>query len=113
VHNEFHGQWERMCAEHLRFNEFCWYNSISLAISEDGGKSYTSPSPSSLVFAPPYIYGENAAAFGYFEPSNIIQHSDGYVLLIGSFFCLGGGKTAHNFLHKIDIIMSCFKQKNL
>jgi hypothetical protein len=53
----------------------CWYNSISLAISNDGGRSYQhSEAPTHLIAAPPYQYVPDSGAWGYFAPSNIIHN---------------------------------------
>jgi hypothetical protein len=56
------------------FDPTCWYNSITLATSTDGGLTYTHTSPPThLVASVPYQYVPNTGPYGYFNPSNIIR----------------------------------------
>ena len=57
----------------------CWYNTISLAVSHDGGARFARAQPRpSLVFALPQRYDGGARrATGFFNPSNIV-HVDDY-----------------------------------
>ena len=51
----------------------CWYNAITLAVSNDGGDSYVQARPPArLVAAPSRRYVPDAGPIGVFEPSNII-----------------------------------------
>ncbi len=55
-----------------------WYNSVTLAVSNDTGKTYSHAAPPShLVASIPYTYHTGMGPAGVFEPSNIIYH-DGY-----------------------------------
>lgn len=99
VHNEYHDPFAASsppCTEGLKApGNPCWYNAISLAISDDGGSTFSrANSPMHLVapsndtwnatqflrpgttnqFIPP-LYGQ-------FQPSNIVRHSDGYYYLM-------------------------------
>ncbi len=58
----------------------CWYNAITLAVSSDGGRSYTHASPPDhLVASIPYRYEPGAGPMGVFSPTNILRHPrDGY-----------------------------------
>jgi hypothetical protein len=58
----------------------CWYNSITFAGSDDGGKTFTfPPPPQNLLASVPYQYDPAAPShYGYFEPSNIVRGDDGH-----------------------------------
>lgn len=78
IHNEFHGQLRpALCPsrEYLK----CWANTVTLAVSHDGGVSFShAPAPAQFVAGPPYRYrGDIGHQVGYFNPSNIIAR-DGY-----------------------------------
>jgi hypothetical protein len=57
----------------------CWYNSVTLTVSTDGGASYRPPrpAPGQLVAAVPYRYVGDSGPYGIFQPSNIVE-KDGY-----------------------------------
>jgi hypothetical protein len=56
----------------------CWYNSITLARSTDGGRSFTHAAPPRhLVASVPYRYEPDAGPFGLFQPTNIVHGGDG------------------------------------
>ncbi len=80
VHDEYQGQLHPgRCAsgEYLK----CWYNSITLSVSRDGGRSYhaIAPAPAHLVASIPYRYEPDAGPYGLFAPSNIVRNrKDGY-----------------------------------
>ncbi|MGH2980376.1 MAG: hypothetical protein ACRDLQ_12185, partial [Solirubrobacterales bacterium] len=79
IHNEHQGyKHPGQCEadEHLD----CWYNSITLARSTDGGRTFTHrPPPRHLVAAVPYRYRPDAGkAYGLFVPSNIMRRDDGH-----------------------------------
>jgi hypothetical protein len=60
----------------------CWYNSIGLSVSQNGGASYShAPAPTHLVAASPYRYSPGIGPLGIFDPSNIIQ-KDGYYYMM-------------------------------
>jgi hypothetical protein len=79
LHDEYHG-WEHpgQCATST-YDERCWYNAITLAVSTDGGRSYADhPSPR-LVASVPYRYVPDGGPAGVFTPSNIVHNPrDGY-----------------------------------
>jgi hypothetical protein len=68
----------------------CWYNSITYAISTDGGLSFTHATPPGHVVAPPWEkWGASTGTptpYGYFFPSNIVLGPDNAYY---SFFSLG------------------------
>jgi hypothetical protein len=79
VHNEYHGhEHAGMCPQADYFP--CWYNSITLAVSDDGGASYAPAAapPEHLVATLPQRYVAGAGPSGVFEPSNIIKGRDGF-----------------------------------
>jgi hypothetical protein len=55
----------------------CWYNSITLARSTNGGRTFThAPAPSHLVASVPYRYTPDAGPYGLFQPSNIVHRPE-------------------------------------
>jgi hypothetical protein len=56
----------------------CWYNSVTLARSIDGGRSYAhAVPPRQLVAAPSRPYQQATEPIGVFTPSNIVTGPDG------------------------------------
>lgn len=84
VHNEYHGHVHAAANPALcpsRDYGSCWYNSISLAVSTDGGRTYAhAPAPAHVV-ARGSGYVPDGGAAGYFEPTNII-HRDGWFYVL-------------------------------
>lgn len=83
LHHEYHG-WEHGgdCSDLDHFR--CWYNTLTMAVSRDGGASYQDikPPPDHFVAALPDRYQEGAGPNGFFEPSNIIFHDGFYYAFI-------------------------------
>jgi len=78
VHNEFQGnRYPELCPSGEYFQ--CWYNAITYARSEDGGRSFNRPMapPDHLVATITHRYHPDEGIFGAFSPSNIISH-EGY-----------------------------------
>ncbi len=80
IHNEYHG-WEHpgQCSKGTYFAP-CWYNALTLAISTDGGRTFTHAAepPGHLVADLPFPYKADAGPAGPRNPSNIIKGRDGY-----------------------------------
>jgi hypothetical protein len=83
VHNEFHDNTSATCAPSL--GNLCWYNSVTYAVSSDGGRTFTKPNapahvvaPAPNAWVPPSFYPSDYVAEGYFEPSSIVRGPDGY-----------------------------------
>jgi hypothetical protein len=76
IHNEFHGN-ERPSLCPSRSYLRCWENTITWAVSRDGGYHFQRPpGPGALVAALPYPYaGDRARQTGYFNPTNIVAHA--------------------------------------
>jgi hypothetical protein len=76
VSNEFHGQRRpELCpaADYMR----CWRNSITQAVSTDGGRHFrpVAAPPAHAVAMLPYPYaGDAGRRTGYFAPTNVIRH---------------------------------------
>jgi hypothetical protein len=87
VHDEYQGnQHSGRCPseEYLK----CWFNSITLARSTDGGRTFTHAAPPRhLVASVPYRYEPDAGLFGLFQPSNIVR-GDGDGLEDGFYYAL-------------------------
>ena len=79
IHNEYQGAAHPgQCPSGSYMN--CWYNSITLAVSNDSGATYTHvAAPGHLVASVPYQYVPDAGPYGVFEGSNILYNAnDGY-----------------------------------
>ena len=79
IHNEYHGaEYPGLCqaGDYLS----CWYNSVSVAVSHDGGKSFThAAAPTHTVLFPlTKQAADSAGPYGYFGPSHIIKGNDGF-----------------------------------
>ena len=78
VHDEYHG-WQHTAGHCVAAFPRCWYNAITLARSDDGGRNFRHalPPPANLVASVPYRYEPNVRPYGIFNPSNIVE-KDGY-----------------------------------
>jgi hypothetical protein len=86
VHSEYEA-WTHpgMCATPNTLAN-CWWNTVTMAVSQDGGASFVAPGPpANLVASLPYPYdiGNTAGAAGYNQPTNIIKVGDFYYAMIG------------------------------
>ena len=87
LHNEYHG-WEHDATSGCNVTKkqntgpaSCSWNSISLALSTDGGRhfAHSSAPPSNLVAASPFRFEPDAPKFGFGCPSHIVRSpKDGY-----------------------------------
>jgi hypothetical protein len=72
VHNEYQGHRHRGRCPSGNY-EKCWYNALTLAVSRDGGRSFShAPSPRHRVASVPYRYLPDAGPVGLLQPSNIV-----------------------------------------
>jgi hypothetical protein len=75
LHHEFQGHRR---PELCRTGSYkaCWWNALTFARSEDGGRTFIEPvPPGHVVAALPYPYeGDVGRPVGYFSPSNIVEH---------------------------------------
>jgi hypothetical protein len=82
IHNEYHDPFAADCDPGVTSpSNPCWYNSITYATSVDGGLSFTHVAPPGHVVAPAATVWNPAgppSPYGYFEPSNIVQSTDGF-----------------------------------
>jgi hypothetical protein len=86
IHNEFHDAVASTCrpGDPTPSNP-CWYNSITYAVSTDGARSFSKPSPPAHVVAPTpqaWVPPKAPASYyyveGYMSPTNIVRGDDGY-----------------------------------
>ena len=57
----------------------CWYNSITMMTSTNGGSTFTHTTPPShLVASSPLRYEPGIGPIGFFQPSNIVRAQDGW-----------------------------------
>jgi hypothetical protein len=76
VHNEFQGHRRPWLCPSGRYLA-CWYNAITVAVSDDGGHTFVRP-PHAVLAALPYRYDQATGAHrGYFNPTNILTR-DGF-----------------------------------
>jgi hypothetical protein len=65
----------------------CWWNSITFAVSRDGGGSFSLPKPPGNLVASvpyPYVINNEQGAYGYSAPSNIVQFEKYFYVLINN-----------------------------
>ncbi|CAO3433701.1 hypothetical protein [Azospirillum doebereinerae] len=75
VHNEFHGHKRRALCP-VGDYAACWWNSVTLAVSEDGGRRFRA---AGYVAGIPYRFrGDLGHRAGLFGPSNIVQKDGWY-----------------------------------
>lgn len=81
LHHEYHGEHHPGQCPPLGD---CWFNSLTLAVSNDSGASYQHPvsPPDHLVATYPMQYIPDIGAYGVFHPSNIVKGKDGYYYLL-------------------------------
>jgi hypothetical protein len=97
VHMEYHGQDHGRAQCPSGSNDRCWYDAITLAVSRDGGATYThAPPPSHVVASPPWVYRPDNAGIGFMGLSNLVHNPDDgfYYAMIGlalPFGYTGGG----------------------
>jgi hypothetical protein len=78
VHEEYHGRGDpRGCPSGSPVK--CWLNAVTLAVSDDGGRTFShARPPTHRVASIPYRYVPDAGPIGVFSPSNIVRRDDGY-----------------------------------
>lgn len=79
VHNEFQGNLRPDLCPSRQYMR-CWRNSITFAVSRDGGQFFKAPSPPAhLIATPPRRYEPDLGRHvGYFNPTNIIERNGFY-----------------------------------
>lgn len=83
IHNEYQGHThEGQCRS--KTYENCWFNSVTWAVSNDSGDSYTHPpGPQHLVATIPYRYEPDIGhPVGIFNPSNIVKKNGYYYVIV-------------------------------
>ena len=76
VHEEFRATHPAMCVR-TDLTPPCWYNAVTFARSDDGGRSFELP-PNHFVAASTDRYRPRSAPVGIFTPSNIVGPRNGY-----------------------------------
>jgi hypothetical protein len=59
----------------------CWYNTITYAVSHDGGRTFAA-SPGRTVATVPYRYRPDEGPEGIFDPTNIVRLPNGYYYVL-------------------------------
>jgi hypothetical protein len=96
IHNEYHDPFAADCDPGVTSpSNPSWYNSITYATSVDNGLSFTHVAPPGHAVAPPSTVWNSAGPpppYGYFEPSSIVQRTDGFYYAV--FMAILQGSTA-------------------
>ena len=82
VHNEYQGNLRRSVCPSGSYSS-CWSNSLTFAVSHDGGYSFNEPAQSQKIIATlPYPYqSERGHPVGYFQPTNIVHKHGAYFVM--------------------------------
>ena len=82
VHHEYQGQRHPGACTFPGYTS-CWYNVITYARSDDGGRSFTQSDPPAVVAAPPFRQdvGQGRPR-GFFNPTNILKRGAYWYALI-------------------------------
>ena len=85
VHNEFHGHKRPALCPSGQYMD-CWYNTITYAVSTDGGRGFKAPpGPERFVAGVPYRYDPTRGKrSGLFNPSNIVRRGDHFYTMMTS-----------------------------
>lgn len=77
VHHEYHGWEHDACTSAEHFD--CWYNAATLAVSTDGGRTFSDAAspPDHFIAGLPHPYEDGAGPYGVMEPGSIVK-KDGY-----------------------------------
>jgi hypothetical protein len=91
AHNEFHGdRFVGKCSFNIK--DYCWYNSITMLLSQDSGRTFSPVTPNVPILASPHTAeADQGARRGYFDPSNVVGFGDYKYLLVAQ---RGYGKSA-------------------
>jgi hypothetical protein len=83
VHNEFHGHKRPALCPSGRYMD-CWYNTITYAVSIDGGRNFKRPpGAGGYVAGVPYRFDPTQGQrSGLFNPSNIIRRGDYFYTMV-------------------------------
>jgi hypothetical protein len=101
VHNEFHGHKRPALCPSGRYMD-CWYNTITYAVSTDGGRNFRAlPAPRHYVAGVPYRYDTTRGRrSGLFNPSNIIRRGGWFHIFVSA--AAQGGQAAGICLLRTD-----------
>jgi hypothetical protein len=85
IHNEFHGHKRPALCPSGQYMD-CWYNTITYAVSTDGGHSFKAPpGPERFVAGVPYRYDPTRGQrSGLVNPSNIVRRGDYFYTMMTS-----------------------------
>jgi len=80
LHNEYEGWTHPGQCRTSAWDANCWYNGLTLAISEDAGRSYYHPvaPPLHHIAGAPWQYDQTHGPRGIFHPSSLLKRTDGY-----------------------------------
>lgn len=90
--SDYHGSWFNRCSGLNARNPKCWRSAITLAVSNDGGRTFSSRSPPDHILArPPTDFNSESEGMpaGFFTASNIVQKAGHFYALVHTFGYLG------------------------
>ncbi len=89
VHSEYQGYNHTADGFCIRASETfaekqqCWYNTLTLAKSINGGQTFTHAAPPThFVAGPAYQYARGIGPIGFFQPSNIVRAKDNFLYIL-------------------------------
>lgn len=84
--SDYHGTWFKNCLKPITENFDCWWSAIVLAISKDGGNTFSIDTPPRHIIArPPHKYISNPGnPAGFLTTSNIIRNGSFYYTFVYS-----------------------------
>lgn len=88
VHHEYHGHEHGypQCVFTNRRDYPCWYGSVTLVTSEDGGRTFSRPAPAAnVLMSLPTPFKEGAKRSGVVLPKVVGNPEDGKVYVFGTF----------------------------
>jgi hypothetical protein len=85
--SDYHGTWFNVCVNAPKDNPKCWWSALVLAVSDDGGKTFTMSTPPAHVVArlPHRFSLDPGPPAGFFTSSNIIKKDGWYYTLVFTF----------------------------
>lgn len=86
VSHDYHPSRHQLpCGHAISPNDPCWYSNVTFALSQNGGKSFSSPAPGTARFVAgaPYKFDPNhTSPVGAFVISNIVSVKDAFYVFV-------------------------------
>ncbi|WP_062014952.1 hypothetical protein [Aureimonas sp. AU4] len=79
VHDEYHGHEAGRCDTAQA--DACWYDTLTAAVSRDGGESFEPAEPRLVAALPRRAEETRGTRAGFFEPTNIVPVTGGFAMM--------------------------------